>query len=256
MQNHDGGRIILEAIVGSTLHGTAVDDGLEDLDLMAVAIESKLNYIGFEQVDTWTERTKPQGVRSEAGDIDRTVYGLRKFLRLALKGNPSILLALFAPKAFLKWQTNLGRELQLLAPLIVSKQMYEPYKGYMTQQHERLLGLRGQRNVTRPELVDAFGYDTKYAAHIIRLGCQGEELLLDGKLTLPMEPGYRDLVRRVRLGKYSLAEISQLIIDAEKRIEAAVEKSPLPLKPNSAAVEAWMVQAYWESWNDQSEAAE
>lgn len=32
-------KTILEAIVGSTVHGTAVDDGLEDLDLMAVVLE-------------------------------------------------------------------------------------------------------------------------------------------------------------------------------------------------------------------------
>lgn len=30
-------KTILEAIVGSTIHGTAVSDGLEDLDLMAVS---------------------------------------------------------------------------------------------------------------------------------------------------------------------------------------------------------------------------
>lgn len=165
--------VILECVVGSTLHGTAVDDGLEDLDIMAVAVEYRDNALSFNPTDTWVSRTKPEGVRSEAGDVDRTVYGLRKFLRLALSGNPTLLLALFAPDKFIRERTVYGTALQALHPMIVSKQMYEPFRGYMRQQHEWLLGLRGQRNVTRPELMEAYGYDTKYAGHIIRLGYQG-----------------------------------------------------------------------------------
>jgi hypothetical protein len=207
--------VILECVVGSTVHGTHVTDGLEDLDLMAVALETPRSFIGFTQTDTWVERTKPEGVRSEAGDVDRTIYGLRKFLSLALRGNPTILLAFFVPPEFTKIQTPIGRELQALYPLVVSKQVMGPFRGYMKQQHERLLGLRGQRNVTRPELVDAYGYDTKYAGHIIRLGKQGEEILRTGRLTLPMPEADRELCVAVRTGKYTLPEVSNLITVAE-----------------------------------------
>lgn len=239
---------ILEAVVGSTLHGTAVDDGLEDLDMLAVVVERPEQLAGFGATDTWTYRTKPQGVRSEAGDVDLSVYGLRKFLNLALKGNPTILLALFAPPEFLRRHDARGRQLQALAPLIVSRQSYAPFRGYMRQQHERLLGLRGQRNVTRPELVDRYGYDTKYAGHIIRLGLQGEELLLTGRLTLPMPPEQRELVVAVRNGRYSLAGVSELIVAAEERIEAALGKSPLPERPEARAVEGWMLRTYLAAW--------
>lgn len=67
---------ILEVVVGSTVHGTAVPDGLEDLDLMRIVVEDSKTFAGFSSRDTWVERTKPQGVRSEAGDVDLTVYGL------------------------------------------------------------------------------------------------------------------------------------------------------------------------------------
>lgn len=243
------GKIILECIVGSTLHGTAVSDGLEDLDLMAVVVEDATTFLGFAQTDTWVERTKPQGVRSEAGDIDRTVYGLRKFLSLALKGNPTILLALFAPPRFIRHISSPGKQLQDMYPWIVSKQVFAPFRGYMRQQHERLLGLRGQRNVTRPELVNAFGYDTKYAAHIVRLGRQGVELLSTGRLTLPMPEPDQRLCVDVRTGKYTLAQVSELIIDAENSIVGAFERSDLRLWPDRAAVEGWMVQTYLDSFS-------
>lgn len=244
MENKAISRLILECVVGSTVHGTTVDDGLEDLDLMGVVIETPRSLIGFAQTDTWTERTKPQGVRSEAGDVDRVLYGLRKFLSLALRGNPSILLAFFVPDEHVKTRTVEGFALQALAPLIVSKQCMAPFCGYMKQQHERLLGLRGQRNVTRPELVDAFGYDTKYAGHIIRLGKQGAEILSTGRLTLPMPEAERKLCVDVRAGKYTLAQVSQLIIEAEDGIKTAYDKSDLRLWPDREAVQTWMIDTY------------
>lgn len=239
---------ILELIVGSTLHGTSVNDGLEDLDLLAITVEDAKQFIGFAPKDTWTWRTKPDGVRSEAGDIDLSIYGLRKYLSLALKGNPAILLALFAPPEFIKRYDARGIYLQELAPHIISQQIYKPFVGYMTQQHERLLGLRGQRNITRPELVNKYGYDTKYAGHIVRLGAQGIELLTTGRMTLPMKQSDRDLVLAVRTGKYTLAQVSELIIAAEEGIERAFKESTLPLWPNRDLVEDWMMTTYTETW--------
>lgn len=247
--------IILEAVVGSTLHGVAVADGMEDLDLMAVAVEDRSDFIGFEPCEVWVERTKPVGVRSEAGDVDRTVYGLRKYLSLALRGNPSILLALFAPPERVRVCTAVGSQLQALAPAIVSRAVYAPFRGYMVQQRQRLIGERGQKNVTRPELVARYGYDTKYAGHIIRLGLQGIELLSMGRLTLPLPAAERALVLAVRRGEHSLDDVLKLAHDLESRLTAAWAVSPLPDEPDRAYVEAWMMQVYLDNWNQDDYAA-
>lgn len=241
-------KTIVEAIVGSTVHGTAVTDGLEDLDLMAVVVEDAKTYIGFNKADTWTSRTKPMGVRSEAGDVDHVAYGLHKYLGLVLKGNPSLLLLLFAPPDFVREITPEGEQLRALAGDIVSRRVYMPFRGYMRQQHERLLGLRGQRNVTRPELVEAYGYDTKYAAHVVRLGLQGEELLQTGRLSLPMRDADRELVVKIRTGGFTLAAVSEEIIAAERRLDAAYAASRLPEQPNTAKVEQWMLATYLAAW--------
>lgn len=239
---------ILECVVGSTLHGTNVQDGLEDLDLMAIVVERPQQFVGFNPRDTWVHRTKPDGVRSEAGDTDLAVYGLRKYLGLALAGNPTILLALFAPKEFVRRYDARGLQLQEMAPHIVSRRAFNPFRGYMHQQHERLMGTRGQKNCTRPELVEKYGYDTKYASHIVRLGFQGEELLLTGRLTLPMQEDQRRVCVDIRNGKYSLAEVSEMIEYGEHRLGVAHDKSPLPGHPNTAFVEAWMLRTYIHAW--------
>lgn len=240
---------IIEAIVGSTVHGTSVSDGLEDLDLMAVVIEDQATFCGFSAKNVWTHRTKPEGVRSEAGDTDWVGYGLKKYLGLVLKGNPSALLALYVPPASIREITEEGHGLRALASAIASKAAYEPFRGYMRQQHERLLGLRGQKNVTRPELVKAYGYDTKYAGHIIRLGCQGAEFLATGRITLPMREDERALVVKVRTGGFTLAEVSGLINEAETKLDDAFAQSPLRDEPDTQAVESWMLKTYLGHWS-------
>jgi hypothetical protein len=242
-------KTILECVVGSTLHGTSVADGLEDLDLMAIVVEDQKTFAGFHACDTWTARTKPMGVRSEAGDVDWVAYGLRKYLNLALKGNPTILLALFAGPEHTREITGAGRDLRALAPQIISKQCYMPFRGYMRQQHERLLGLRGQRNVTRPELVEKYGYDTKYAAHVVRLGLQGCELLTTGRLSLPMRDDERALCVKVRTGGFSLAAVSEQIIAAERALDEAFAASTIADRPDTEAVEAWMLKTYAVYWS-------
>lgn len=242
-------QVILECVVGSTLHGTSVDDGLEDLDIMAIAVEGLYTFAGFGPLDTWVERTKPEGVRSEAGDVDYTAYGLRKYLNLALKGNPTVILPLFAGDKQTRIITNAGRELRTLAPHIISKACYQPFRGYMHQQHERLMGSRGQRNVTRPELVEKYGYDTKYAGHIIRLGLQGCELLRTGKLTLPMVEEERQLVVQIRTGGFTLNQVSRLITEHENKLNDAFLDSILREEPDTEAVEAWMLKTYQVYWN-------
>src|SRR5205085_1468291 len=105
------------------------------------------------------------------GDLDLVIYSMHKFLRLALKGNPQIMEMFFIKKYV--YVNALGTHLQELAPYVVSKQAGKAYLGYMQAQRQRLNGERGGKDVNRPELVEKYGFDTKYAMHVVRLGLQG-----------------------------------------------------------------------------------
>ena len=58
---------------------------------------------------------------------------------------------------------------------------------------------------------------------------------------------------KVRTGGFSLAEASEQIIHAERRLDAAFTASPLPDRPNSQAVEQWMLGTYLEYWKTPNE---
>lgn len=250
-------KIILETLAGSTLHGTSVDDGLEDIDLIGVCIEDPTAKLcgewddGTQQYvsrDTWVERTKPEGVRSEAGDTDRTIYGLMKYVKLALNGNPTILLPLFAQGSAIKVCTLEGHELRGLAHYIISKRCGAAFLGYMQQQRERMIGTRGQMNVTRPELISKYGYDTKYAGHLVRLGYQGIEVMLSGGLTLPMKWAERQHVIDVRTGRFMFEEVLRTVEHVEHRLKDAILDSELPERPDTRLVMDWAAKRYMDHW--------
>lgn len=239
---------ILRGTVGSTLHGLH-HGGQDDRDEMGIFLEPPEHALGLRgQIEHYVERTQPDGARSGPGDLDYVAYSLRKWLRLALAGNPTVLLLLFSPPESLLVCTERGAALRALAPAIVSRRAGPRYQGYLRAQKERLLGVRGRRRVNRPELIAAHGFDTKYAMHVVRLGRQGIELMRTGRLTLPMAEPVRSRIMAIRRGDVPEAEVVAEIEGVERELDEAVAQSPLPAEPDYAAVDAFIVETYREAW--------
>lgn len=238
---------ILRATVGSTVHGLH-HGGQDDRDEMAVFLEPPGRLLGLlGPIEHYVERTQPEGVRSGPGDLDLVAYSLRKWLRLASRGHPTILLLLFVPLDQIHVLTPRGEALRDLAPAILSRKAAHGYVGYLRGQRQRLLG-GGSKRVNRPELVAAHGFDTKYAMHAVRLGFQGLELVTTGALTLPMPEPARSQTMAVRLGEVPLPEVLALVEDLERRLLAAIDDSPLALEPRRPLLDAFLEDAYREFW--------
>src|SRR5438093_6447071 len=106
---------ILRATVGSKLHGLNLE-GTDDADEMGICVEPPEYVVGPRQFEQWVYRTQPEGHPSGPRDLDLTIYSLRKWVRLALAGNPTVFLLLFAPASECVVRTPEGVELQQLAP--------------------------------------------------------------------------------------------------------------------------------------------
>lgn len=264
--------LVLRGVVGSECHGIQLE-GTGDTDMMGVCVEPPEYVIGlcrFEQhiYRTAEERQRHNSdadqryhgrtPRSEPGDVDLVIYSLRKYASLAAKGNPSILLLLFAePNHTTTW----GKRLQDNAHLFASREAGARFLGYLQAQRQRLLGERGQMRVTRTELVDRHGFDVKFASHAIRLGYQGGEFLTSGRITLPMDDG-RDYCLAVRRGEIPLSEVVEHIAILEEFVARLAfgpsglngkrdlrdGLSPLPERPDRTAIDKLLVEIYAEVW--------
>lgn len=238
--------------MGSSVHGLVLS-GTDDRDEMGVCVEPRRYVVGFGKFEHWVYRSAAEregnpGARSQAGDLDLTIYSLRKWARLALQGNPTVLLLLFLPDSAVVIRTDVGKQLQGLAPAFASRHAGQLFLRYLEAQRQRLVGERGQLDIHRAHLVEQFGYDTKYAMHMLRLGHQGVEFMESGRLTLPMREPVRTHLMHVRSGRSNLADVLAECTQLELRLSQLLESSPLPLEPNLKGVEDFVMDTYTSAW--------
>lgn len=251
---------ILRTVVGSGVHGIAIE-GTDDHDEMGVFIEPPGHIIGLDvsritrdaqPTEHYVYRTQPEGARSGPGDTDLVIYSLRKFLRLAAKGNPTMLVPLFAPASDVLVATPLGHELRDLGWRVLSRHAVRRFLAYSRAQRDRITGVSSRHGMpNRPELVAAHGFDTKYASHALRLAYQGYEVAQWGRLTLPMHPEERDAVLQVKRGEWPLAQVLDRIDDITGSISEVLSTpgaSPLPEYPDLERLNAWSVDAHRRHW--------
>jgi uncharacterized protein len=256
--------MILRVQVGSGVHGTSVT-GQDDRDEMGLCLEppqfvtglarvpngtrGQAPLVAFEQYERHTAWDRPGGLanRSGAGDLDVIIYSARKWARLALAGNPTVLLVLFVPDEEVIFRNEAGTELVRNARRFVSRLAAGRFLGYLKAQKAAMTGQAGA-HTNRPELVAAHGYDTKYAMHALRLGLQGIELLTSGRITLPVPPPHRDTLRAVRRGELRLADVLDLVTGAEARLTELRDSSALPEQPDRPWVDAWLHRSYLNFW--------
>lgn len=237
---------ILRGVVGSTAHGLALE-GTDDLDEMGVCLPDPKWVVGLDAPQHLVLRDAAEGERSMPGDLDLTIYSLRRYIHLLVrKANPTCQILLWLPESMLTAKTRLGVELRELRAGAVCQALGRSFLGYMRHQRERMTGERGQKRTKRPELVEAHGFDTKYAGHVIRLGYQGIEMAADGCLTLPMKQEERDRIMAIRRGEISERDVLGLASDLEATLAALVpEMEPEP----SPELEEWMIEAHLDRWS-------
>lgn len=262
--------MILRAQVGSGVHGTSIS-GQDDRDEMGICLEpaayitglarvpagldAEVATVGFEQYQRHTVWDKPGGLanRSGSGDLDVVIYSARKWARLALAGNPTVLLLLFVPDAEVVYRDEAGDELVANAARFVSRLAADRFLGYLRAQRSAMTGEPGA-HTNRPELVARHGYDTKFAMHALRLGVQGVELLTTGRITLPIPEPDLGYLRSVRRGEVPLPDVTAAVDDAEQRLMSLRTGPDVPAEPDRAWVDTWLHRSYLSYWARQPEA--
>jgi hypothetical protein len=94
--------------------------------------------------------------------------------------------------------------------------------------------------------VAKYGYDTKFAMHALRLGFEGNELMVHRRLSLPVAEPNLTTLRAVRSGQVDFAEALRLIEEAEARLRELVDACTW--HADIAAIDQFLVQAHADHW--------
>jgi predicted nucleotidyltransferase len=230
-------------IGGSELHGAKLG-GTDDMDLYGIFIEPPERALGLEPLEHFVWSTAANDRRNTADDIDLTLYSLRKWARLAIKGNPTALHFLFAANALAHptWTKIVTRRDAFLA-----RSCAPQFVNFADAQLKRMTGERGRgKKGQRPEIEQVFGYDTKAAMHTLRLLHECRELMQHATITLPRPEC--DFLVRVRAGEFSLERIldfaKKLFVDCDE----AEKASSLPLVIDRERISKLIADTHLEHW--------
>jgi predicted nucleotidyltransferase len=218
---------------GSIAHGMYVPqedpDSIDDKDVMGAYIAPYQHYVGF-----------PSGKDSMENiykEWDVVCYELRKLIQLLLKGNPNVLSLLWVHDRHVIYENNAGKLLRANKKIFVSKNVYHSFNGYAYSQFKRMTHFKfeGYMGDKRKKLVEKFGYDTKNAAHLIRLLRMGIEFLTEG--TLHVHRADAENLLAIKRGEWDLKKVQD---EAERLFTLAEEayvRSSLPAEPDREAAE-------------------
>lgn len=117
--------LIFQVVCGSRAYG--LDTPESDTDTRGVCIPPKERLLGLTPFE-----------QHESDGCDHVVYGLEKFARLALQGNPNIIETLYTEAAQVLVCDAFGERLVAARDQMLSRQAGERFLGYATAQRKRL----------------------------------------------------------------------------------------------------------------------
>jgi predicted nucleotidyltransferase len=237
-------RMIHLFVGGSELHGAKVH-GTDDLDIYGVYIEPPEMILGLNALPHFVWSTAGDDRRNGPNDVDVTLYSLRKWAELACKGNPTALHFLFAAGVM---KNSVWRQIAASKNIFLARSCARQFLGFADDQLKRMTGKKGRgKKGQRPEIEQKYGYDVKAAMHTLRLLYECKELLSDEKITLPRPE--RDLLIRVRTGKYSMDKVLTMAQELFAECEEAVKACALTEKADRTLVSKLVSDCYRQAWD-------
>jgi predicted nucleotidyltransferase len=229
---------------GSEAHGTYVPpenpDSIDDRDLMGICIPPPEWTLGLRE---W------EGAEAMKGPWDVVLYDFRKFVRLLCKQNPNVIgLLWLEPDDYLHIGPA-GRTLIQNRDLFKeSGAAYHSFIGYAHGQLKRMshLAFKGYMGEKRKKLVERHGYDTKNAAHLVRLLHMGEEYLRTGVMHVRRTHD-RDMIIEIKRGGWTLTRVQAYADECFARMKDARATSVLPEAIDAVAVNALVVRVMREA---------
>lgn len=221
---------ILKALVGSRAYGTAVENS--DYDYITAHVRNKDYYLGI----------KSQEVYSAVQEGDTTDHEIRHFINMCCKFNPNIIIALWSPEVEVddNWKWLVERR-----DLFTSKRAISAFVGFSQGQIKQSGngGSSGQLGSKRKDLIEKYGFDTKFAQNAIRLQWMLIGLQISQYLLVRNNEDCAAFLLDIRNGKYTLEQCNQFYQDNLKVIREYEKSYHLPEEPDYKEINRLMIQS-------------
>jgi predicted nucleotidyltransferase len=233
-----------ETIMGSVAYGVSADTS--DMDVYGFCIPPKDEVfphlrgeiVGFgtqkQRFSSYQEHhlTDPDALAGKGRSHDLTVYNIVDFFQLVMKNNPNMIDSLFTPDTCVLHVTRIGQMVREQRKSFLHKGCWHTFKGYAYQQITKM-GNKNRTNPKRKRMIEEFGYDAKFAYHVVRLLNEAEQIMTEGDLDLQRN---REQLKSIRRGEWTEAQIRDYFTRKEQELETLYQESKLPWGPDEERV--------------------
>lgn len=252
------------AIVGSTAHGvadTSVRSKPSDWDIQGFCIPPKdyifphlrneilnfgtrgPNFHEYEKHHVFDKEAQ-NGVGRQ---YDLKIYSIVKYFDLGLSGNPNILDSLFTPEECVIHGTIAGRMVRDNRKLFVSKLVWNSFRGYAFGQLKKMTDRKAKG--ARVEIIERYGYDCKFASHVIRALDEGQQLMETGEMNIQRA---KEVMKSIRRGEWKLEEIIDWAKNKANELDIAFTNCKLPERPDEEEVKKLLIRCIEEHYGSLS----
>lgn len=232
-----------EVIMGSIAYGVAEDHS--DMDIYGFAIPPrdwvfphlKGNIPGFDDAGPKFEQIQQHHMLDKSAqggkgrEYDIVIYSIVKYFRLLMENNPNIIDSLFVPRNCILYSTAIGEMVRERRHIFLHKGCWAKFKGYAYSQVHKMRTKVPEGG--RQLIIDKFGYDVKFAYHVVRLLNEVEQILIESDLDLTRN---KEQLKSIRRGEWSQQAVESYFSDKERHLEKVYLESSLPVKPNKQAI--------------------
>jgi len=233
----------LEVIMGSIAYGVANDSS--DMDVYGFAIPSR-DYVfphlrgeieGFSTRGPRFEQFQQHHIKDHPKEYDLCIYNITKYFRLCMESNPNMVDSLFVPRRCVLYSTSVGELVRENRHLFLSKAAWPKFKGYAYAQLHKMRTKKPEGS--RVATIEKYGYDVKFAYHVVRLLGEVEQILATGELNLEAN---REQLKAIRRGEWSMEKIVEFFEQKEKDLESVYKESKLPYTADEAAIKGLLMK--------------
>lgn len=201
-----------------------------------------------QRFDVWSEHhiKKPSNPDVE---YDFSIYGIVKYFQLCMENNPNMIDSLFVPDNCVMYSNHIGNITRENRRIFLHKGAWHKFKGYAYSQVSKIKNKVNSSNPKRAETIEKFGYDIKFAYHVVRLLNEVEQILVEGDLDLLRN---NEQLKSIRRGEWSIEEIEQYFKSKELHLETAYANSKLPHSPDETEIKKLLMKCLEERYGSLS----
>lgn len=230
-----------EVIMGSVAYGVSSDTS--DMDVYGFAIPPKEDVFphlsgeiqGFGRQKQRFEQYQEHHLMDKDSnqEYDFSIYSIVKFFHLCMENNPNMVDSLFVPNRCVLYASPVAQMVRDSRKLFLHKGSYHKFRGYAYAQLHKIGTKANSQNPKRQESIEKYGYDVKFAYHVVRLALEGEQILVEQDLDIERS---REVLKSIRRGEWSEEKLRGWFDEKEKHLEELYTKSDLRHSPDEDAI--------------------